>query len=157
MNDPHTGGGDFYAHGGSGRPVFNPGNTSPFQIARTEAVPKRVARNPLKTIVAWAVFLVVVAIAAKYGYPLVMDKVHAKEISAVTADLENVAAGEESYKRLYGAYGTDFTSLSVPKTVNDITVVSAGSSAYCLKGESVTGGVTLYFTPAAGVSDKPCA
>lgn len=153
MPDARTGGDDFYA---PRAPVFNPGNTRPFEVPRTEAVPKRVGRNPLKTLVTWAVVLTVGAIGVKYGYPVVMDKVHAKEIQAVSADLDNVAAGQNSYYKLNGTYGNNFDSLSIPKTINQVTVVGVTPNSYCLKGKSVTGGVVLYYTPAHGVSDKAC-
>ena len=157
MRDPRAGGGDsFYAQPG-GRPVFNPGNTSPFSVPRTEAVPRRAGRDPVKTLVTWATVLVVGAIGVKYGYPVVMDQVHAKDISAVTADLESVAAGEASYLKLNGTYGTDFDALSIPKTISHVDVLSATGSDFCLKGTGVTGGVVLYYSSGRGVSDTPCA
>lgn len=157
MRDQRAGGGNsFYGQSG-GRQVFNPGNTSPFSVPRTEAVPKRVGRNPTRALVTWAALVVVVAAGAKYGYPLVMDQVHAKETSAVRADLDSVAAGEESYFKLNGSYGTSFESLGLPRTVNQVTVLAAAGSAYCLKGQSVTGDVTLYYSSQHGVGDQPCA
>ncbi|MBB2902850.1 hypothetical protein FHR75_003686 [Kineococcus radiotolerans] len=157
MRDPRAGGGDsFYAQSG-GRPVFNPGNTTPFNVPRTEAVPKPVGRNPVKVLLGWGVVLLVLGTGYRYGLPVLMDEVHAKEIAAVSEDLTNVAAGQESYKRLYGSYGADFASLSIPTTLNDITVVSAASSTYCLRGKAATGGVVLFYSPGTGVTDKACA
>ncbi|WP_432511086.1 hypothetical protein [Kineococcus sp. SYSU DK001] len=145
----------FYGPSGA-RPVFNPGNTSPFHVPRTEAVPRRAGRNPVKTLLTWATVLVVGAIGVKYGYPVAQDLLHAKEIEAVTQDLRNVAAGQESYRKLNGVYGTDFAALSMPATVNAVTVVSATATTYCLKGTAVTGGVVLYLSTGREVSDRPC-
>jgi len=156
MRDPRAGGGDsFYAQSG-GRPVFSPGNASPFSVPRTEAVPKRVGRNPVRTLVSWATVIVVAAIGVKYGYPVVMDKVHAKEIAAVTADLQSVAGGEEAYLKLNGTYGSSFEALSLPETINEVTVVASSANGYCLRGTGVTGGVTLYYSPGRGIADTPC-
>jgi hypothetical protein len=155
MRDARAGGDSFYPPSG-GRPAFNPGNASPFSVPRTEAVPKRVGRNPVTTLVTWAAVLVVGAIGVKYGYPVVMDQVHAKEISAVTADLDSVAAGEAAYLNLNGTYGADFASLSIPKTINHVDVVSATASGFCLKGTSVTGGIVRYYSAGRGVSETPC-
>jgi hypothetical protein len=156
MRDPRAGGGDSYYAQSSGRPVFSPGNASPFSVPRTEAVPKRVGRNPVKTLVTWAAVLTIGAIGVKYGYPVALDKIHAKEITAVTADLESVAAGQAAYLRLTGSYGSSFDALSMPKTINEVTVVGATANGYCLRGEAITGGVVLYYTPNRGVSDKAC-
>ncbi|MFD0481121.1 hypothetical protein ACFQ46_00825 [Kineococcus sp. GCM10028916] len=153
MNNAPTGGDDFYA---PRAPVFNPGNNRPFEVPRTEAVPRRVGRNPVTTLLTWAVVLTLGAIGAKYGYPVVMEKVHAKEIQAVSADLAGVAAGQTSYFKLNGSYGSDFDALSMPKTVSQVTVVGVTAVGYCLRGRSVTGDVVLYYTPAQGVSDKAC-
>lgn len=156
MRDPRAGGGDsFYAQPG-GRPVFNPGNTRPSSVPRTGAVPRRVGRNPVTTLVTWAAVLVVGAIGVRYGYPVVMDRVQAKEISAVTADLSTVAAGEASYAELNGTYGSDFASLGIPRTISRVDVVSATGSGFCLKGTGVTGGVVRYYSPGRGVTEHPC-
>ncbi|PRY17920.1 hypothetical protein [Kineococcus rhizosphaerae] len=146
---------DFYGSS-TGRPAFSPGNASPFHVPRTEAVPKRVGKNPVKTLVTWATVLVVGAIGVKYGYPVVMDKVHAKEIQAVSADLRNVAAGQDAYHGFNGAYAGDFASLDLPQTVDEVVVVTATTTTYCLRGESRTGHVVRYFSPAQGVTTVPC-
>ena len=145
----------FYGPTG-GRPAFNPGNASPFQVPHTEAVPRRADRNLVKTLLTWATVVVVGAIGVKYGYPVAQDLLHAKEIEAVTQDLRNVAAGQESYRKLNGVYGTDFAALSMPKTVNTVTVVSATATTYCLKGTAFTGGVVLYLSTGREVGDRPC-
>jgi hypothetical protein len=153
MSNAPTGGDDFYA---PRAPVFNPGNNRPFDVPRTEAVPRRVGRNPLTKLLTWAVVLTVGAIGAKYGYPVVMEKVHAKEIQAVSADLLDVGAAQANYFTFNGTYGHDFDALSIPKTVNQVSVVGVTGSGYCLRGKSATGGVVLYYTPGSGVSDKAC-
>ncbi|WP_380175617.1 hypothetical protein ACFEMC_09065 [Kineococcus sp. DHX-1] len=147
--------GDFYGPATS-RPTFNPGNASPFQVPRTEAVPRRVSRHPVKTLTTWAAVLVALAIGAKYGYPVVMEQVHAKEIAAVTADLTTIGAAQEAYLKVNGAYATNVDALGVPQTVSRITVVSATGSGYCLKGVSVTGGIARYSSPSRGISETPC-
>ena len=153
MPDPRTGGDDFYA---PRAPVFNPGNARPFEVPRTEAVPRRVGPSPLRRLVTWAVVVTAGAIGIHSGYPVVMDKVHAKEIQAVSADLLEVGAAQANYFTFNGTYGHDFDALSIPKTVNQVTVVGVTGSSYCLRGKSVTGGVVLYYTPVRGVSDKAC-
>ncbi|GAA0289709.1 hypothetical protein [Kineococcus aurantiacus] len=146
---------DFYGPS-SGRPVFSPGNASPFHVARTEAAPRRVGRNPVRTVLTWAAVLVAVAIGAEYGYPVVMDQVHAKEIAAVSADLQEAAAGQDAYHRFNGVYGGDIASLNLPGTISKLTVVTATIDGYCLKGQSRTGGVVRYYSPARGVTTTPC-
>ncbi len=100
--------------------------------------------------------LVALAIGAKYGYPVVMEQVHRKEIAAVTADLTTMGAAQQAYSQVNGAYATSVDALGVPQTVSRITVVSATGSGYCLKGVSVTGGITRYSSPSRGISETPC-
>ncbi|MEZ0163689.1 hypothetical protein AB2L27_02785 [Kineococcus sp. LSe6-4] len=148
--------GDFYGPPAPARTAFNPGNASPFQVPRTEAVPRRAGRNPVRTLTTWAAVLVALAIGGKYGYPVVMEQVHRKEIAALTADLEAVGAAQASYVRLYGTYATTVDALGAPRTVSRVSVVTATGSGYCLRGESVAGGVVRYASPARGVTGTPC-
>lgn len=147
--------GDFYGPATS-RPAFNPGNASPFHVPRTEGVPRRVGRHPVKTLTTWAAVLVALAIGAKYGYPVVMEQVHRKEIQAVTADLRAVSSAQETYFKVNGSYAPALDSLGLGQTVSKVTVVSASSVTFCLQGTSVAGGVVRWSSPAQGVSDKPC-
>ena len=157
MRDTRGSGGDsFYAQAGGARPAFSPGNAAPFSVPRSEPAAKRVRSSPVKALLTWAVVLTAGAIGVQHGYPFVMEKVHAKEIAAVTADLQDIARGEETYQRLYGTYTADLSALGVPATLNHVTVVSASASGYCLRGESLTGGITRWMSPALGVSERAC-
>ncbi|WP_380156679.1 hypothetical protein [Kineococcus sp. R86509] len=156
MRDPRAGGGDSFYAQPSGRAAFNPGNAAPFEVPRTEGVPRRVGRNPVRMLISWAVFLVVVIVAWRYGFPAVMNQVHAKSISAVTDDLGAVSAAEENYQHLYGTFTPDLANLAVPGTLSRVTVVSASLGSYCLEGRAPTGSVVRYFSPAGGMSEVPC-
>ncbi|MEZ0492964.1 hypothetical protein AB2L28_12045 [Kineococcus sp. TBRC 1896] len=125
-------------------------------MPRTEAVPHRAGRHPVKTVTTWAAVLVALAIGGKYGYPVLMEQVQRKEIAAVTADLEEVSAAQTSYERFYGTYATTVDALGTTSTVSRVSVVAATSGGYCLRGVSVAGGVVRYASPAQGVSETPC-
>lgn len=157
MRDPRAGSDDsFYASSAGARPAFNPGNSTPFEVPRTESVPKRLGGSAVRRLVSWAVFLVVVVVTWQYGVPAVMNKVHEKSISAVSDDLETVGAAEDNYRRLYGTFTPELGNLGVPGSVSKITVVSASLGSYCLRGEAPTGSVERFYSSVAGLSELPC-